>query len=204
MRIKFTSKEIVLLALLSTAWAAIEINFGILLQTLQIPFKGAFLTFLALIILFIGRDLVPKRWAVFFMGLTTAFMKFIFLGGMAISPVIAILMEVTLVELCLLQKQPRKLNYYMAGAAGLVWSFLHPFFIQGLLVGWGILKVYKIIIEKGAALFGLEQQFFGIFILLLVSHIILGAIAGAIGYKFSQFVIRRYNNIAVYQRYTEC
>ena len=204
MKSKFTSKEIVLLALLSTAWAAIEINFGILLQTLQIPFKGAFLTLLALIILFIGRNLVPKRGAVFFMGLTTAFMKFIFLGGMAISPVIAILMEVTLVELCLLQKQPRKLNYYTAGAAGLVWSFLHPFFIQGLLVGWGILKVYRIIIEKGMTLLGIEQQFFGIFLLLFVSHIILGAIAGAIGYKFSQFVIRHYNNIAVYQRYTEC
>ena len=102
MKKKFTTKEIVLLALLSTAWGAIEINLGILLQTLQIPFRGAMLTFLALILLFIGRDLVPKRCAVCFMGLTTAFMKFIFLGGMAIKPVLAILMEVSLIEIFLL------------------------------------------------------------------------------------------------------
>lgn len=53
MRISFTTREITLLALLSTLWAAIEVNFGIVLQTLQLPFKGALLTFLALIILFL-------------------------------------------------------------------------------------------------------------------------------------------------------
>jgi len=131
MRIKFTTKEIALLSLLSTAWAAIEVNIGILLQTLQIPFKGTFLTFLALIVLFIGRDLIPKRGAIFLMGLTTAFIKFMFLGGMAISPVIAILMEVTFVELCLFQNQPHKFSFYLAGAAAMTWSFFHPFFTQG-------------------------------------------------------------------------
>jgi len=197
MRAKFSTREIALLALLSTVWAAIEVNLGILLQTLQVPFKGAFLTFLALIVLFIGRDLVPKRGAVLLMGLTTAFIKFIFLGGMAISPVIGIFMEVTLVEMCLFQNQPRNYSFYLAGAAGLAWSFVHPFFTQGLLAGWGILKVYKIFIERGAALFGFEQQFFGIFLLLFVIHIILGAIAGAIGYKFSQQIIRRYYSFPV-------
>jgi len=200
MRIKFTSKEIATLALLSTVWAAIEINLGILLQTLQVPFKGALLTFLALIVLFIGRDIVPKRGAVFFMGLTTAFLKLVFLGGMAISPIIAILMEVTLVESCLFQNRPRKLNFYLAGAAALAWSFIHPFFTQGLLAGWGILKVYKILIETGATLFGLEHGFFGIFLLLFIIHIIMGAIAGAIGFKFSQFIIRRYYSTLTCER----
>ncbi len=200
MRIKFTTKEIALLSLLSTAWAAIEVNIGILLQTLQIPFKGTFLTFLALIVLFIGRDLIPKRGAIFLMGLTTAFIKFMFLGGMAISPVIAILMEVTFVELCLFQNQPHKFSFYLAGAAAMTWSFFHPFFTQGLLAGWGILKVYKNLIEKGAAVFGLEQQFFGIFLLLLCIHIVLGASGGAIGFKFSQFVLRRYYGLPVCER----
>ncbi|MBC8185546.1 hypothetical protein H8E88_31045 [candidate division KSB1 bacterium] len=200
MRVKFTTREIALLALLSTVWAAIEVNFGILLQTLQVPFKGAFLTFLALIVLFIGRDLVPKRGAVLLMGLTTAFIKFIFLGGMAISPVIGIFMEVILVEMCLYQNQPRNYSFCLAGAAGLAWTFVHPFFTQGLLAGWGILKVYKILIEKGAALFGFDQQFFGIFLLLFVIHILLGAIAGAIGFKFSQLIIRRYYSLPVCER----
>ena len=200
MRLTFTTREIALLALLSSAWSAIEVNIGFLLQTLQIPFKGAFLTFLSLIILFIGRDLVPKRGAILLMGFTTAFIKFMFLGGMAINPVIAILMEVTLIELCLFQKQPRKINFNLAGAAGLSWSFVHPFFTQGLLAGWGILKVYKNLIEKGAVALGLEHQFFGILLLIFSLHIILGVIGGAIGYKFSQFVSQRYYGLPVCER----
>ena len=191
MRIKFTTREIALLALLSTVWSAIEINLGILLQTLQIPFKGAFLTFLALIVLFIGRDLVPKRGAIILMGMTTALIKFIFLGGMAINPVIGILIEVILVEICLFQNQPRNYNFYMAGAVGIAWTFIHPFFTQGLLAGWGILKVYKILIEKSASLLGFDQQFFGIFLFVFIAHVFLGAIAGAFGFKFSQLIIRR-------------
>ncbi len=197
MKTKFTTREIALLALLATVWAAIEVNLGILLQTLHVPFKGALLTFLALIVLFIGRHLVPKTGTVLLMGLTTAFLKFVFLGGMAISPVVGILIEVILVELCLFQQQPGVYNFCLAGAAGLSWTFIHPFFTQGLLAGWGILKVYKIFIEKGAALFGFEQEFFSIFLLVFLCHLILGTIAGAIGYKFSLLIVRRYYSLPV-------
>ncbi len=186
-----------MIALLATVWAAIEIQLGILLRTINTPFRGLILTFFALIILFLGRNMVPKRGVVFLMGLTAAFMKFLFLGGIAIYPVIAISIESFLVELCLFHKPPGKLQFYLAGALGMGWSFLNPFLTKGLLAGWGILKVYQMLIENGASLLGIKQQAFGVFIMLFGLHLVLGVIAGIFGCKFSRLIIRRYNGFVI-------
>ena len=82
----------------------------------------------------------------------------------------------------------------------MTWSFINPFFTQGLLAGWGILKVYQNLIEKGAAILGFEQQFFVIFLMLFFIHLIFGISGGAIGFKFSQLVLRRYYSLPFCER----
>ena len=75
----------------------------------------------------------------------------------------------------------------------MLWTFFHPFFTQGLLAGWGILKVYLLIIERGAKFLGIqEQQTVLIFLIVLLFHWTLGIIAGLVGWNFSAMIYRRY------------
>ncbi|HDP97748.1 MAG TPA: hypothetical protein ENN22_00995 [bacterium] len=191
-KIKFTNREIAQLALLSSLWAVIEIYWGLLLRSFKIPFSGALLIFLGVIILCLGRSFVPRRGTAILMGMTISFIKLNFLGGIAIFSILAIMIEVILVEIGFSVNHPRKINYYLAGALGVLWSLFHPFFAQGLLAGWGILKVYQMIVGKGAAILGLNhQQAWLIFLALACYHIGLGIVAGYLGWQLPQLVYRR-------------
>ena len=53
-KIRFTNREIALLALFSALWAIIEINLGLVIKMLRVPFSGALLTFLGLMVIFMG------------------------------------------------------------------------------------------------------------------------------------------------------
>jgi len=193
---RFTTREISLLSLLSALWAAFEIYLGGFLKIFKIPFSGTLLTFLALIIIFSGRNSVPKRGSVIIMGFTTAFLKIIYLGGLAIYPIIGILIEAVLVELVLQKQSPTKPEYLLAGTVGLLWSFFHPFFAQGVLAGWGLLKVYVLVIERGTQFLGIEEQFaWFVFAALILIHFGLGLLAGSLGWKFSHIILHRYQAV---------
>jgi len=194
LKTRFTTREIAILALFSVVWAAIEINLGFILKIVKLPFAGSLLTFLGLIVIFLGRNSVPKRGTAILMGVTTAFLKLIYLGGLAIYPIIGILVEVILVEIGLGGNYPKRAQFLTAGALALVWTFFHPFFTQGLLAGWGILKVYLLIVNKGAKLIGLqEQQALLIFTVLFGIHLGLGILAGSLSWKLSRIIYRRLN-----------
>ena len=189
---KFTTKDIALLALFAAMWATVEVNLGMVLRMFRVPFSGATLTFIGLIILFLARDSVPKRGAVLAVGFITAQLKFLFLGGIAIYPVIGIIAETFLVELSLVPNKPKQVNFLLAGASSLLWSLFHPFFTQGLLAGWGILRVYVVIIEKGAHFLAIQPQyFFLIFLIMVLVHLGLGLFAGIVGWKLSMLVYKR-------------
>ncbi len=193
---KLSTREIALLSLLSALWAAIEIYLGGFLKILKIPFSGTLLTFLGLMIIFSGRDAVPKRGSVLIMGVTTAFLKLIYLGGLAVYPIIGILIEAFLVEWILNRQNPKKLHYLLAGAAGLLWTFFHPFFAQGILAGWGLLRVYSLVIERGVAFLGIAQHFAWIVLsILILIHVLLGVLAGTLGWKFSYLILQRCNPV---------
>ncbi len=193
LKIKFSNREIALLALFSSLWAFVEINLGLVLKMFRVPFSGALLTFLGLIVIFVGRNAVPKRGTVILMGLTTAFLKMIYLGGIAIYPIIGIIIESVLVEIGLYKGRPTKFHFGLAGNLAMSWTFFHPFFTQGLLAGWGILKVYLLIVERGAQFFGIQghQSTFIIFSIVLFLHGIFGIIAGLVGANFSTVIYRR-------------
>ena len=87
-----------------------------------------------------------------------------------------------------------KFHFGLAGTLAMSWSFFHPFFTQGLLAGWGVLRVYLLIVEHGARFFGFQGYQSGIiiFLIILLLHAILGVIAGLASANFSTTIYRRY------------
>lgn len=197
---KFTTREIALLSLLSALWAALEIYLGGFLKIFRIPFSGTLLTFLGLIIIFSGRNSVPKRGGVIIMGFTTAFLKLVYLGGLAIYPILGILIESLLVEISLRKQSPAKVDFLFAGSVGLLWSFFHPFFAQGVLAGWGLVRVYALVIERGAQFLGVDPNMaWLIFLALLLVHLGLGLLAGSFGWKYSRIILNRYQTARIHE-----
>jgi len=189
---RFTTRDIALISLLSALWAALEISLGSALRMFKIPFSGSILTFLGLFIIFAGRCSLSRRGSVLIMGVATAFLKLIYLGGLALFPVIGILIESVLVELILKKQPPTRAEFLIAGSAGLLWSLFHPFFAQGALAGWGLLRVYVLVIERGSHVLGIGSQYAWIlFAVLIVIHIALGLLAGSLGWKFSHILLHR-------------
>jgi len=204
-QLHISNKDIALLSLLSGIWALSEINLGLFFRVLKLPFSGAILTFLGLIILFLARDAVPQRGTSILLGILTAYLKLIFLGALAFFPIVAILVESFIVEISMSGRQITRANTIVAGIFAMFWSLIHPFFTQGLLSGWGISRVYSTFFIRSAELFGISSQnMLFVFLTVIFVHFLFGILASIIGWKLtrqiyflfpSQMARERYQNL---------
>jgi hypothetical protein len=186
-RFHYSNKDIAILSSLAGMWALSEINLGLFLRVLKIPFSGALLTSFGLIILFLARDAVPQRGTLILMGFLTSYLKLIFLGALAFFPIIAILIESLIVEISLSSRQINRANTMLAGVFAMLWSLIHPFFTQGLLSGWGINRVYDIFFKRSAAIFGISSSSIVlIFALVVFIHFLLGILASVVGWRLTR------------------
>ena len=188
-------QEMILLALLGALWAAIEIHIGFLLHLVKLPFAGLLLTFLGVLILLVGRAFVPQRGTAILIGLVASFSTFLFLGAIVIYPIIGIIMESIFVEIGLAFPFSPRIDFQISGVLGMLWSFIHPFIVQGIIAGLGIIKIYSIVVGKGARLFHLApQQVIAILALLLSIFVAAGLVAGIVGWNLSN----RLRNVVSY------
>ncbi|MEJ2554713.1 MAG: hypothetical protein P8186_00455, partial [Anaerolineae bacterium] len=156
---RFTVRDLVYIGVFGALWGAAEMTLGSLLHVLNVPFSGAVLAGIGITIALIGRLFVPRTGSVLFIGLVTALLKMLSLGGIVLNPMIGIVAESLLAEVVLsLWGRPRRASFVVAGGLAVFWPFVHPFFTQGILAGQGILTVYGWTLEKGANLLGLDPS----------------------------------------------
>jgi len=189
-------QEMILISLLGALWAAIEIHIGLLLHLVKLPFAGLLLTFLGILIMLVGRAFVPQKGTTVLTGVIASLSTFLFLGAVVIYPIIGIVMESIFVEIGLSLPFSTRINFQISGVMGMVWSFIHPFIVQGIIAGLGLFKIYSIVVEKGARLFHLmPQQVLAILLLLLSVFVAAGLLAGIVGWSLSN----RLRSIVSYQ-----
>lgn len=188
----YTIRQAIYVAIFGALWGGIEITLGSLLHVLNVPQSGALLAAIGIVILVVGRSVVPRRGSVFLMGVVAAVLKLFSLGGIVLNPMLGIVMEALLVELGLWWGPLTRWRCMTAGTLGAVWNILHPFLTQGLLAGRGMLFAYRLLIEGGARLFGWPERLgWAIVAALLVGTLVLGALAGLIGWQVADLVRRR-------------
>lgn len=190
---RFTIRDLVYIGVFGALWGAVEMTLGSVLHVLNVPFSGVILTGIGVIILLIGRLFVPRTGSVLFIGLVTAFLKMLSLGGIVLNPMIGIVAESLLTEVVLTATgRPRRATFVLAGALAAFWPFVHPFFTHGLLAGRGLLTVYGWTIEKGAELLGLDTSAVVLIVAGLIGvHLVIGAVAGLLGWDVGQTVQTR-------------
>ncbi len=189
---RYSTRELVYVAVFGAVWGAVEMSLGSLLHVLNVPQTGTILAAIGIVILLTGHSLVPRRGAVLMMGVTAAFVKMFSLGGIVINPMLAIVMEAALTEAGLRLAGSGRGAFLLAGVLGSSWNFVHPFLTQGLLAGWGLVRVYRWLVHGAEQMFGLPSGYgWLLFGLLLGIKVIGGLAAGHLGWEVSRAVLRR-------------
>jgi ABC-type thiamin/hydroxymethylpyrimidine transport system permease subunit len=182
-----------MIGIFGALWGVIETTLGSVLHTAHVPFKGLILGAMGLLLLLVGRLLVPRRGATLAMGTVTAMLKLFSIGQFVLNPMIAIFMEALLAELALSARQrPSRRTYLAAGALAISWNFFHPFVTWGILAGQGILTLWRDTVESTGHLLGLSESAPLLIVGILVGlHITIGLLAGLLGWQIGQRVLAR-------------
>ena len=131
---KFTVRDLVYIAIFGAIWGALEMTLGSYLHVIFPPLADTFLVglimaALGIVVALIGRLFVPKTGSVLMIGIVTAILKMLSIGGVKIGPIAAILIESLLMELVLfLARGPTRWGFVLAGSLAVSWNFFHRFF----------------------------------------------------------------------------
>lgn len=177
---KLTTRELVTVTVFGALWGIVEISLGSVLKALQVPLSGAVLAGIGLLIVLVGRQFVPRRGSTLFAGVIALLLKLFSIGNIIIGPVIGILAEALIAEIVLSAfGRPSRLSSTLAGALGVLWTLVHPFFTGWLIFGRDMLEVWRDLLNTGNRLFGFDPSAaFGIVLTLVVIHLAIGAVAG--------------------------
>ena len=210
----FTTRDWVYIAVFGALWGAIEITLGAYLHVIFPPLADTFLVGVIMaglggIIALTGRHFVPHTGSVLMIGVVTALLKALSLGGVKIGPMVAILAESLLIEAGLVlsrveglllapikfgtpPRQPSRWGFALAGALAVSWNFFHKFVMMRLLFGKGISEVAVKMVKDGNKLLGLDVRYsIAILVILLFIRLVVGAVAGWLAWDLGGAVRRR-------------
>jgi len=194
----FTTRDWVYIAVFGALWGAIEISLGAYLHVIFPPLADTFLVGvimagLGAIIALTGRHFVPYTGSVLMIGVVTALLKALSLGGAKIGPMVAILAESLLIEAgFLLARQPSRWAFALAGALAVGWNFFHKFVMMRLLYGQGVSEVAVKMVKEGSQLLGLDVRYsIAILVVLFFIRLAVGAVAGWLAWDLGGAVRRR-------------
>ncbi len=177
---KFSTRELVTMAVFGTLWGLSEMTLGTVLKSLNIPLSGVVLSTVGLVIALVGRVLVPRRGSTLFIGVIATLLKLFSLGGVIIGPMIGIMSEALVAEVALTALgRPRRAGFLVAGAVGVLCPLVQPFVTNPLLFGRTLFTVWLDLLDLGGRLFGLGSDAALVIVLALVAlHAAIGLVAG--------------------------
>ena len=194
---KFTTRQLVTLAVFGALWGAVEISLGSLLKALNLPLSGAILAAVGLMIAMIGRLFVPRRGTTLFIGVIAMVLKIFSIGSIILGPMIGILAEAILAEIVLsLFKKPSLPAFLLAGVAGSLWVVVQPFVTGLLLFGRDLFTVWLDLLDLGQRLFGIDTSAAVLIVLILaVVHVLIGMLGGWMAWTIGRSLLARMPNM---------
>lgn len=189
---RFSVRDLVYIGIFGALWGVSETGVGSVLHALQVPLTGTVLAGVGMTIALTGRYFVPRRGSVLFIGLVTALLKMLSVGGTVLNPMIAIVVESVLAELVLMAGRHHRVTFAAAGAAASAWSLVQPFLTGAILAGQGFFAVYARMLRNGARMLGVEPSAVVLILgVLAILHLVAGAAAGLLAWDAGHLVQSR-------------
>jgi len=190
---KYSTRELVTLAVFGALWGAVEITLGSVMHALNIPLSGAFLAAIGLAIVISSKLYVHQRGSILFIGVIAMILKLFSIGSIVIGPMVGIIMEALIAEVVFLFfSRLNRLSFILAGSLGVLWTLIHPFFTGLLLFGRGPLVVWLDLVDQGARLLRLSSSAAIWIVALMVGlHLTIGGVAGWLAWSAGQKLTAR-------------
>ncbi len=196
---RFTVRDLVYIAIFGAIWGALEMTLGSYLHVIIPPPAtpligvGTIMTAIGMVVALIGRLFVPKAGSVLMIGVVTAALKALSVGGVRLSPMIAIVIECSLAEVgLLLAERPGRWAFALASSLAVLWTFFHKFFASYVFLGRAIYDVYLGMLRKGAQVLGIEMRYgLAIIAAFLLIRIVVGGVAGWLAWELGEVVQAR-------------
>jgi hypothetical protein len=187
---KFSTRELVILAVFGVLWGIVEISMGTVLKSLNIPLSGVVLAAIGIAIALVGRIFVPRKGSTLFIGVIAMIIKLFSLGGVIIGPMIGILSEALIAEIVLsLRRIPNRNIFIAAGGMSVLWSLAQPFVTNPILFGRSILMVWLNLLDQGSRLFGVDAKAAWIIVgIMAFLHFGVGGIAGWLSWEVGKLL----------------
>jgi len=199
MKTRFTTRDLVYIAVFGALWGVLEMSLGsylhLIFPSLATPLVGVgtIMTAMGMVLALIGRLFVPRTGSVLMIGLVTAILKALSIGGVKLSPMIAIIIESLLAELGLiLARRPSRGGFMLAGCLAVLWTFFHKFFASYVFLGRGIYDVYLGVLKEGSQALGIGMGYaLAIIAAFLLIRIVVGGLAGWLAWDLGKAVQAR-------------
>jgi ABC-type thiamin/hydroxymethylpyrimidine transport system permease subunit len=182
---KFSTRELVTLAVFGALWGLVEISLGSVLHAINLPLTGLTLSVIGVMVASIGRLFVPRRGSTLFIGVIAMVLKLFSIGNILLGPMVGIITEAIIAELILDAFPKPSLTAFISACAGsALWVIVQPFVTGILFFGRNLLVVWLDLLDTGNRLFGIPSQAaFGIVLALVVLHLVIGGIGGWLAWK---------------------
>lgn len=185
---KFTTRELVTMAVFGALWGLVEISLGSIFHAIDLPLNGMALAIFGVMVTCIGRMFVPKRGSTIFIGVIAMVLKLFSIGSAVIGPMVGIFAEALIAELILSAfAKPSMPAFIFANAGAALWTLIQPFVTGVFLFGRNLLVIWLDVLDMGTRIFGIPYQAALWIVIVLVSvHVLFGGIGGWLAWKLGQ------------------
>lgn len=168
------------------------------MHNLKIPLSGSFLTMISIILAVGFFQIWPVRGILWRAGLICAIMKSISPSAVILGPMTAIAAEGFLLELGIFLFGRNPAGFMFSGAITLLSAFIHKVLRLLIVYGMSILEIYLAMFRRGMEQFGIfNADPLPTVISLVMIYIIVGGIAGFIGFKTGQAARSRQMELSI-------
>ena len=173
-----------------TLWGGLELTLGTFLHVLHVPKTGFIMVALSAILLIAQRNLFAARGSTLAAGIIAACIKSLSPGGIIAGPIVGIISEALIIELCLLAA-PKNIGANMlAGSLAMLWSQIQSVFKMWIYYGTDFLTSLIKVIEKFLKIQWTAAIGWTVVAILLLIIVGTGCISGFIGHQMGKSVLR--------------
>ena len=181
---KFTTRELVLMAVFGALWGLVEITLGSVFHAIDLPLSGMALGVIGVMLASIGRLFVPRRGSTLFIGAIAMVLKLFSIGSSVLGPMVGIMSEAIVAEIVLdLFARPSLAAFLLANMVAALFTLIQPFITGLVFFGRSMFIVWLDLLDSGARIFKLPAEAAMVIVgVLVIVHLAAGAIGGWVGW----------------------
>ena len=185
---KFTTRELVMMAVFGALWGLVEISLGSIIHAINLPLNGMLLSTIGVMVASLGRLFVPRRGSTIFIGVIAMVLKLFSIGNILMGPMVGIFSEALIAELILdIFPNPSQTAFIFACAGAALWTVVQPFVTGVLLFGRNLLVIWLDLLDLGFRLFGLPAQAaLWIVVAMVAVHFVVGGVGGWMAWQLGK------------------